>query len=94
MVGGPKYIERSIQSAQLEAARISIGKKTQIWSTKQLLNEMGWDSLENNLILSSVKMTHIILTDNIPKIIAHRIKSRLPPPPVQNYKFRTGQNWT
>ena len=40
-----------------------------------MLSEMGWMSLENNLILANAKMTHKIVYQNIPEIISQIIKS-------------------
>ena len=66
-LGAPQYIKKLVQSTQLEAARITIGHKSKRWSTKQLLSAMGWNSVEDTLVLSSAKMTHRILHEGIPE---------------------------
>ena len=90
-LGAPKYIKKKIQSTQLEAARVTIGKKSQRWSTSQLLSEMGCDTVENTLKLSNAKMTHKILNENVPEIISHWIKSQLPPPEYSTQNSVSGK---
>ena len=53
----------------------------------KLLTEMGWDTVENVFKLASSKITHQILLQNVPEIVSHWIKSKLPPP-----QFNTRQS--
>ena len=50
----PAYILKTLQSLQLEAARMAIGPRSRQWSTTHLLKEISWLSISQlaNTIIS------------------------------------------
>ena len=73
--GAPKYILKSLQHLQLDAARTCIGPSSKQWSTTHLLKTMKWPSIQMIAQLSSAKLTHKILTKGVPETIHHKITS-------------------
>ena len=60
-VGAQKYLKRKIQTLQLDAGRLTLGEKSNRWSTKKLLQEMNWLSVQKILERENILMTHKIL---------------------------------
>ena len=90
-VGAPLYLRKKIQSLQLQACRIVFGKKSNRWSTKKLLTEMKWNSIQNMLEIASAKLTHSIINQDKPEVLSYRIKSLNKPNPPNTRITGTGK---
>ena len=75
-IGAPNYLKKKIQTLQLQACRLTLGPVAQIWSTKRLLTEINWDLVNSLLEITSSRLTHSIIYQYKPEVLAHRIKSQ------------------
>ena len=73
-IGAPSYLKRKIQSLQLEACRVAIGFKSMRWSTKKLLDTMGWVNLEQLLQRASAFTSHTIIHQGQPAQLSYRMR--------------------
>ena len=48
-IGAPNYLKDKVQKLQLDACRLTIGKKAEIWSKHKLLKEMDWMPIQEIL---------------------------------------------
>ena len=75
-IGAPNYLKKKVQTIQLEACRMAIGHKAARWSTKKLLETMGWVSIQKNLERASATTSHAIIHQNTPAQLAYRIREK------------------
>ena len=68
----PSYLKHKVQVILLRAARLIIGKKSQRWHTKKILNEVGWHTIDEIATLTSVKLAHKMLHTSQPESLAYR----------------------
>ena len=59
-------------------ARVCIGSAASKWSTSQFLYKIKWLSIDNNLMLPSLKFTHNIIGQKTPELLALIIHCSIP----------------
>ena len=69
--GAPLYLKAKIQHLQLEACRIANGPQSLRWSKSRLLKSMKWSKLQLLLERASAIMTHAIINNNEPAVLAY-----------------------
>ena len=72
-IGAPHYLKDKIQKLQLDACRLTIGRKADRWSKKKLLQEMNWLPVNEILKKESILMTHKIMKTNNPEHMHYKM---------------------
>ena len=89
-IGAQKYLKEKIQTLQLEACRLTLGKISTRWSKTKLLKEMNWMSIDKILERESMITTHIILNTMNPEHLYYKMttkyKSKKKCKKYKNYK--------
>ena len=68
-MGAPDYLVNALQVQQLNAARTVCGYKSYYSSTSKLLDTCGWLSVKQQMVSSTVTMSHNIMMTGVPRNI-------------------------
>ena len=64
--GAPSYLMKTLQTQQLNAARVVWGYSSYYWSTQKLLEKCGWKSIRQQEYYSTTMLAHKILEQQVP----------------------------
>ena len=76
----PKYLKRKIQTLQLNSVRLILGPTSFRRSTKYLLEQMKWISVEKIIWSSSARLTHQIINYKSPQHLYVKMKGHITTP--------------
>ena len=75
--GLPEYQQIKIQHILLSAARICLGPKSYQYSTRKLLESMGWLGFPQIAEIASIKLVHQAINTGYPLLISSKINKPL-----------------
>ena len=74
----PDYLLRGLQVQQMTAARAVVGARSLRWSNLKTLNFIGWLNVKQQHTVSTLILTHKIVTTGIPLNIFRSMVSLYP----------------